>query len=52
MMAGVIFREKQQHLSITSTQKEMETTVPEVSAADLDNDGDLDIVYSRAGVFM
>jgi hypothetical protein len=24
-------------------------TVPEVSAADLDNDGDLDIVYSRAG---
>ena len=24
--------------------------VPEVSAADLDNDGDLDIVYSRAGV--
>ena len=25
-------------------------TVPEVSAADLDNDGDLDIVYSRAGV--
>ncbi len=26
------------------------STVPEVSAADLDNDGDLDIVYSRAGV--
>ena len=25
-------------------------TVPEVSAADLDNDGDLDIVYSRAGI--
>jgi len=25
-------------------------TIPEVSAADLDNDGDLDIVYSRAGV--
>ena len=25
-------------------------TVPEVSVADLDNDGDLDIVYSRAGV--
>ena len=25
-------------------------TVPEVSLADLDNDGDLDIVYSRAGV--
>ena len=25
-------------------------SVPEVSAADLDNDGDLDIVYSRAGV--
>ena len=25
-------------------------TVPEVSAADLDNDGDLDIVYSRSGV--
>ena len=25
------------------------STVPEVSAADLDNDGDLDIVYSRAG---
>jgi hypothetical protein len=24
-------------------------TIPEVSAADLDNDGDLDIVYSRAG---
>jgi hypothetical protein len=24
--------------------------VPEVSAADLDNDGDLDIVYSRAGI--
>ena len=24
-------------------------SVPEVSAADLDNDGDLDIVYSRAG---
>jgi len=24
-------------------------TVPEVSASDLDNDGDLDIVYSRAG---
>jgi len=25
-------------------------TIPEVSASDLDNDGDLDIVYSRAGV--
>ena len=25
-------------------------SVPEVSAADLDNDGDLDIVYSRSGV--
>jgi hypothetical protein len=25
-------------------------TIPEVSAADLDNDGDLDIVYSRAGI--
>ena len=25
-------------------------TIPEVSAADLDNDGDLDIVYSRSGV--
>ena len=25
------------------------STIPEVSAADLDNDGDLDIVYSRAG---
>ncbi len=24
-------------------------TIPEVSAADLDNDGDLDVVYSRAG---
>ena len=24
--------------------------IPEVSAADLDNDGDLDIVYSRAGI--
>ena len=30
--------------------KEKWGTVPEVSAADLDNDGDLDIVYSRAGV--
>jgi len=26
------------------------STIPEVSAADLDNDGDLDVVYSRAGV--
>ena len=26
-------------------------TVPEVSAADLDNDGDMDIVYSRAGEY-
>lgn len=26
------------------------STIPEVSASDLDNDGDLDIVYSRAGV--
>jgi hypothetical protein len=25
------------------------STIPEVSASDLDNDGDLDIVYSRAG---
>ena len=25
-------------------------TIPEVSASDLDNDGDLDVVYSRAGV--
>jgi hypothetical protein len=25
-------------------------TIPEVSASDLDNDGDLDIVYSRAGI--
>ena len=29
--------------------KQKWSNVPEVSAADLDNDGDLDIVYSRAG---
>ena len=38
-------------LGLSTTQhKKKWGAVPEVSAADLDNDGDLDIVYSRAGV--
>ena len=48
MMAEVIFLNIATPLCLNIRRNG--ASVPEASAADLDNDGDLDIVYSRAGI--